>query len=54
MGIVTSGSSCGGIVFPIMLNKIFERSGFAWGVRAAAFLILGMSLHALNFWYAPD
>ncbi|KAF8596146.1 MFS general substrate transporter [Ceratobasidium sp. AG-I] len=40
MGIVTSGSSCGGIVFPIMLNKIFERSGFAWGVRATAFVIL--------------
>ncbi|KAF8598020.1 MFS general substrate transporter [Ceratobasidium sp. AG-I] len=40
MGIVTSGSSCGGIVFPIMLNKIFKRSGFAWGVRATAFVVL--------------
>ncbi|KAF8595642.1 MFS general substrate transporter [Ceratobasidium sp. AG-I] len=39
MGIVTSGSSCGGIIFPIMLNKIFERSGFAWGVRATAFVV---------------
>ncbi|QRV97283.1 major facilitator superfamily transporter [Ceratobasidium sp. AG-Ba] len=41
MGIVTTGSSCGGIVFPIMLNKIFQRSGFAWGVRATAFVVLG-------------
>ncbi|KAF8610236.1 MFS general substrate transporter [Ceratobasidium sp. AG-I] len=46
MGIVTSGSSCGGIVFPIMLNKIFERSGFAWGVRATAFVILACLLAA--------
>ncbi|KAG8745514.1 hypothetical protein FRC10_007861 [Ceratobasidium sp. 414] len=41
MGIVTTGSSCGGIIFPIMLNKIFRRSGFAWGVRATAFVVLG-------------
>ncbi|KAB5592443.1 transport protein [Ceratobasidium theobromae] len=40
MGIVTSGSSCGGIVFPIMLNKIFQRSGFAWGVRSTGFVVL--------------
>ncbi|QRV86674.1 major facilitator superfamily transporter [Ceratobasidium sp. AG-Ba] len=40
MGIVTSGSSCGGIVFPIMLNKIFQRVGFAWGVRSTAFVVL--------------
>ncbi|QRV97282.1 major facilitator superfamily transporter [Ceratobasidium sp. AG-Ba] len=41
MGIVTTGSSCGGIIFPIMLNKIFQRNGFAWGVRATAFVVLG-------------
>lgn len=40
MGIVTSGSSCGGIVFPIMLNKVFERHGFGWGVRSTAFVVL--------------
>ncbi|KAG9103680.1 hypothetical protein FRC06_008931 [Ceratobasidium sp. 370] len=48
MGIVTSGSSCGGIVFPIMLNKIFQRAGFAWGVRSTAFVILGC-FTAANF-----
>ncbi|KAG9127643.1 hypothetical protein FRC07_011229, partial [Ceratobasidium sp. 392] len=46
MGIVTSGSSCGGIVFPIMLNKIFQRTGFAWGVRSTAFVILGCFIAA--------
>ncbi|CAE6478640.1 unnamed protein product [Rhizoctonia solani] len=40
MGIVVSGSSCGGIIFPIMLNKMFERHGFAWGVRSTAFVVL--------------
>ncbi|KAG8762278.1 hypothetical protein FRC11_010137 [Ceratobasidium sp. 423] len=42
VGIVTSGSSSGGIVFPIMLNKMFERHGFAWGVRSTAFMVLGL------------
>ncbi|CUA75712.1 putative transporter MCH4 [Saccharomyces cerevisiae S288c] [Rhizoctonia solani] len=40
MGIVVSGSSCGGIIFPIMLNKVFERHGFGWGVRSTAFVVL--------------
>lgn len=38
----STGSSCGGIVYPIMLNQLFYgKVGFAWGVRAAAFLTLG-------------
>ncbi|OSX57639.1 hypothetical protein POSPLADRAFT_1049868 [Postia placenta MAD-698-R-SB12] len=41
------GSSCGSIVFPIMLNRLFYgRAGFAWGVRATAFLTLGLLLIA--------
>ncbi|KAG9092903.1 hypothetical protein FRC06_011741 [Ceratobasidium sp. 370] len=46
VGIVTTGSSCGAIIFPIMLNKIFQRSGFAWGVRATAFVVLGCLIAA--------
>lgn len=43
MGVVTTGSSIGGIIFPIMLNRLFQGSvGFAWGVRASAFLVLGL------------
>ncbi|KAI0827057.1 major facilitator superfamily domain-containing protein [Trametes gibbosa] len=51
MGIVLSGlcTSCGGVVYPIMLNKLFINGvGFAWGVRAAAFLTLGLLVIA-NF-----
>jgi hypothetical protein len=38
-----TGSSVGGIVYPIMLNNLFHGSaGFAWGVRASAFLTMGL------------
>ncbi|RDB20144.1 Riboflavin transporter MCH5 [Hypsizygus marmoreus] len=47
MGIVISGSSIGGIIFPIMLNQLFKGSvGFEWGVRASGFLCLGLLLLA--------
>lgn len=37
-----AGSAIGGIVFPIMLNKLLNSSiGFAWTVRIAAFVVLG-------------
>ncbi|KAI0057047.1 MFS general substrate transporter [Artomyces pyxidatus] len=53
MGVVISGSSLGGIVFPIMLNHLFSGTvGFAWGVRASAFLVLG-SLVAANLLMTP-
>ncbi|KAF5363132.1 hypothetical protein D9758_008355 [Tetrapyrgos nigripes] len=44
MGVVTIGSSLGSIFFPIMLNQLFKHPsvGFEWGVRASAFLVLGL------------
>ncbi|GAA5832759.1 hypothetical protein JCM3766R1_007031 [Sporobolomyces carnicolor] len=44
IGIVTCGSSIGGIVFPIMLNKLFvnRQVGFAEGVRASGYLVAGL------------
>ena len=39
----SAGTSCGGVVYPILLNKLINgRVGFAWGVRASAFLTLGL------------
>lgn len=39
----SAGASIGGIIFPIMLNKlIFGRQGFALGVRATAAVITGL------------
>ncbi|CZR54840.1 uncharacterized protein PAC_04724 [Phialocephala subalpina] len=46
MGIATSGASLGGVLYPILLNHLFAKIGFAWGVRAAAFMILGMLVFA--------
>ncbi|KAI0920152.1 hypothetical protein AcW1_001970 [Taiwanofungus camphoratus] len=47
MGIVLTGSSVGGIIYPIMLNQLFKSSvGFAWGVRAATFMTLGLLIIA--------
>jgi MFS family permease len=43
IGIATSGSSLGGIAYPIMLNHFFSDSiGFAWGVRISAFISLAL------------
>ncbi|KZP00834.1 MFS general substrate transporter [Calocera viscosa TUFC12733] len=41
MGIAVSGSSTGGLIFPIMINNIFINNGYVWGVRAAGFFVLG-------------
>ncbi|PYI15124.1 MFS general substrate transporter [Aspergillus violaceofuscus CBS 115571] len=41
-GIIASGSSVGGIVFPIMTRRLVVQVGFGWAMRVAAFLILGL------------
>lgn len=46
IGIMTSGASFGGIVFPFMLNRLLFHQGFALGVRATAALITGLLLLA--------
>lgn len=41
-GIQASGSSLGGVIFPIMVSKLIPRIGFPWTMRVASFVILGM------------
>ncbi|CAK7229619.1 hypothetical protein SBRCBS47491_007312 [Sporothrix bragantina] len=41
-GVMVSGSSLGGVVLPIMLDKLIARNGFPWAMRAVAFLFLGL------------
>ena len=41
-GVMASGSSLGGVVYPIMVSKLIPKIGFPWTMRAAAFMILGM------------
>jgi Major Facilitator Superfamily len=41
-GIMTSGSSLGGVLLPIMVTKLVPQIGFGWTMRAASFLFLAM------------
>lgn len=40
LGIASTGSSIGGVIFPIMLRKIIPSIGFGWAIRISAFTIL--------------
>lgn len=41
-GIAASGSSIGGIIFPIMVQRLIDDIGYGWSMRIAAFLILAL------------
>lgn len=41
-GIMVSGSSLGGVIMPIMMNKLIPRFGFPWTIRIVTFMILGL------------
>lgn len=40
LGVAVAGSSVGGVVFPIMLQQLFNNVGFGWAVRISAFVCL--------------
>ncbi|KAF2093803.1 MFS general substrate transporter [Rhizodiscina lignyota] len=40
-GIVTGGSSVGGIIYPILVHELIPKVGFPWAVRILAFVALG-------------
>ncbi|KAI8819709.1 MFS general substrate transporter [Fimicolochytrium jonesii] len=47
MGIATTGTSLGGFVFSVLLNRFFQMDGvgFAWGVRIIGFIVaLGLAV----------
>ncbi|TDL18312.1 MFS general substrate transporter [Rickenella mellea] len=44
IGIAMSGSSIGGVTFPIMLQHLFSSLGFPWVVRISGFMCLGCCL----------
>ncbi|KAF7157292.1 hypothetical protein CNMCM5623_001415 [Aspergillus felis] len=41
VGIASSGSSLGGIIYPIVLYRLLGRIGFPWAVRTLGFIALG-------------
>ncbi|KAL5434356.1 hypothetical protein PMIN07_004552 [Paraphaeosphaeria minitans] len=40
-GVVSTGSSIAGVVYPLMMRELFDEVGFAWAVRILAFVMLG-------------
>jgi MFS family permease len=48
MGLVASGSSIGGVIFPLVLSKLLNGSdiGFGWSIRIVAFIMLPFMLFA--------
>lgn len=38
LGIAAAGSSVGGVLYPIIIQDLFEKLGFAWGVRVSALI----------------
>ncbi|EMC95675.1 hypothetical protein BAUCODRAFT_131489 [Baudoinia panamericana UAMH 10762] len=45
-GIMAAGSSLGGVIFPIMVQRLIYEVGFGWSMRIAAFLILSLMIIA--------
>lgn len=41
IGIAASGSSFGGVIYPIVFHKLLPRIGFAWTTRVLGFIVLG-------------
>ncbi|KAI9154663.1 Major facilitator superfamily domain general substrate transporter [Paramyrothecium foliicola] len=48
-GIATSGSSLGGVIFPILIGRLIPRVGFHWAMRSTAFLCLSLLITANVF-----
>lgn len=40
IGLILCGSATGGMIFPIMLNRLFGIVGFGWAVRIFGFMAL--------------
>ena len=45
-GLAATGGSVGGIVFPLILPKLFSTVGFAWGTRIMGFILLFLLITA--------
>ncbi|KAK9239135.1 major facilitator superfamily domain-containing protein [Lipomyces kononenkoae] len=42
LGIMSSGSSVGGIIFPILIRRLTVQTTFGWTMRACGFVVLGL------------
>lgn len=44
MGLAATGSSMGGLIYPVVLRRLIIQIGFPWAVRVMAFIMLGTLL----------
>jgi MFS family permease len=49
IGIAASGSSLGGVLFPIIVSRMIKEVGFPWAIRTCAFIIFGLMIIANVF-----
>ncbi|KAI0666933.1 monocarboxylate permease [Trametes maxima] len=42
IGLTTGGSASGGVILPIVLEKLIPAVGFGWAVRIVGFILLGL------------
>ncbi|KAI1822579.1 major facilitator superfamily domain-containing protein [Xylaria intraflava] len=49
VGLVTTGNSVGGIVYPLIVRELIPQLGFAWTTRVIGFLNLGLLSIAFTF-----
>ena len=47
-GIAASGSSLGGVLYPIIFHKLQPQIGFGWATRVLAFIMLGTLAMSLS------
>ena len=45
-GVVATGSSIGGVIFPIMVTRLIREVGFGWAMRTCGFLVLALLIVA--------
>ncbi|KAH8807190.1 major facilitator superfamily domain-containing protein [Xylogone sp. PMI_703] len=42
LGIASSGSACGGLIIPILVEQMNRKVSFGWAIRTTAFIFLGL------------
>lgn len=47
IGLSAAGSSLGGVLFPIIVSRMIEETGFHWAMRTCAFLVLALCIFAI-------
>lgn len=48
-GIVTTGASLGGIVYPIVFEYLLEKYGFRWALRVLGFMAVSLPPESVSF-----